>query len=260
MICENLTDDIIAKFWDRVDKRGPDECWPWLGTFHPTGYGMLWMGGNRNRIAARVSYAIEHGKDPLGLNVLHSCDYPPCVNPKHLRAGTDAENHYDSRAKGRTFYPAALSGGAQSPYEAVHSWLLDQGEPKTRAEINIAFGANHPKWPQQALTALKRLSLVKQHGSSNRKPQWEAIPGDVSDLLEGCRQARLTKPTATSMILGWLQADGGFYTAREIAQSRGRKLYAVVRILDRLEAGGHIKSYHSEPDRRYASIIYQTAA
>jgi len=29
----------VTRFWDKVDKRGPDECWPWLANIEPTGYG-----------------------------------------------------------------------------------------------------------------------------------------------------------------------------------------------------------------------------
>lgn len=38
---------------------------------------------------------------PVG-KVLHSCDYPPCVNPRHLREGDDSDNMRDmySRARG----------------------------------------------------------------------------------------------------------------------------------------------------------------
>ena len=43
-----------------------------------------------------------HGPIPDGLLVLHSCDNPSCVNPDHLRVGTQAENIQDRDAKGRT--------------------------------------------------------------------------------------------------------------------------------------------------------------
>lgn len=31
------------KFWSKVNKLGPNDCWPWLGAKHPTGYGKLWL-------------------------------------------------------------------------------------------------------------------------------------------------------------------------------------------------------------------------
>ena len=38
-----MTEAQIASFWARVEKRGPDECWPWLGLHNDSGYGVLSM-------------------------------------------------------------------------------------------------------------------------------------------------------------------------------------------------------------------------
>jgi hypothetical protein len=36
----------------------------------------------------------------MGMQVCHHCDNPPCVDPKHLFLGTNADNQDDRRVKG----------------------------------------------------------------------------------------------------------------------------------------------------------------
>ena len=105
---------IADRFWPKVDKRGPDECWPWIGARHGAGYGHIGAGGTDGQIlkAQRVSWEIHFGPIPDGLFVLHDCDNPPCVNPGHLFLGTHDDNMADMAAKGRA-KPPGLAGEDQ---------------------------------------------------------------------------------------------------------------------------------------------------
>ena len=88
----------LASFWDRVDRRGPDECWPWKGRRQSgDGYGLL-----GHEYAHRIALEIAVGR-PLASSewALHHCDSPPCVNPRHLFLGDVAANNRDMFAKGR---------------------------------------------------------------------------------------------------------------------------------------------------------------
>jgi hypothetical protein len=52
-------------------------------------------------LAHRATWECERGPIPAGLQVLHSCDNPPCRNIDHLFLGTNADNMADKVAKGR---------------------------------------------------------------------------------------------------------------------------------------------------------------
>jgi Autographiviridae endonuclease len=90
------------RFWALVDKRGPDECWPWLAAIGHGGYGAFTRDGRRQVGAHRMAYELAYGPVPIGKNACHRCDKPSCCNPAHLFSGTDAENIADRDAKGRT--------------------------------------------------------------------------------------------------------------------------------------------------------------
>lgn len=76
------------------------QCILWDGATYPTGYGRLYREG-RTRYAHRDAYERAHGPIPRGMVVMHTCDTPACVNPDHLKLGTQADNLADMYAKGR---------------------------------------------------------------------------------------------------------------------------------------------------------------
>jgi len=94
---------LADRFWEKVDKRGPGDCWDWMGCKNSGGYGQI-CNGKKNEgmvYAHRVSWEIHNGPIPEGQCVLHRYDNRSCVNPAHLFLGTNADNTHDMMKKDR---------------------------------------------------------------------------------------------------------------------------------------------------------------
>lgn len=100
---------LATRLWAKIAKAGPGDCWPWQGSPDANGYGRIGAGGKygKSLLAHRAAYESAVGPIPPGLHVLHRCDNPPCCNPAHLWAGTDADNNADMIAKGRKRWRAS---------------------------------------------------------------------------------------------------------------------------------------------------------
>lgn len=101
-----LTPSVLARFWAKVDRRGPDDCWLWRGCrTGNNGYGQFRI-GKRRFYAHLVAFHIRHGRWPLeGMEGLHRCNIPPCVNPAHIQEGTHLANMRQAANSGRTRAP-----------------------------------------------------------------------------------------------------------------------------------------------------------
>jgi hypothetical protein len=83
---------VTDRFWSKVDRRGPDECWPWTGARTPRGAGNFRLSNPRRVVRAYV-YAWEpaYGPVPAGYELHHRCEHPWCCNPTHLELRTSAD-------------------------------------------------------------------------------------------------------------------------------------------------------------------------
>lgn len=100
---QQLEYQIVARFWAKVDVRRVGECWEWTAARNEHGYGVFRLPlERRNMKAHRMAWWIAQGvRLDESVKLLHSCDNPPCVNPAHLRTGTQAENVHDMVSRGR---------------------------------------------------------------------------------------------------------------------------------------------------------------
>src|ERR1700690_829556 len=98
-------------FWNRVDRRGSDECWNWTGNVsigkrNKEPYGRIDAFGFKGVYVHRVAYWLANGGE-LSLRkdgdvvIRHACDNTLCCNPRHLVIGTHADNVRDMMARGR---------------------------------------------------------------------------------------------------------------------------------------------------------------
>lgn len=74
-------------------------CWDWTGSTGYRGYGQIHMDG-AHISAHRTSYRLFVGPIPEGLEILHSCDRPICVQPAHLSPGTHQKNMAEASERG----------------------------------------------------------------------------------------------------------------------------------------------------------------
>lgn len=112
-------------------------CRLWTGAIKSNGYGHVNING-KTVMVHRLSWSLTNRrKIPKGKRVLHSCDVRSCIEPKHLRIGTSAQNSQEMVARGRYRGPRRLTNAQISEILT----LCSNGE-LTQREIARQFGVH----------------------------------------------------------------------------------------------------------------------
>lgn len=166
MRIEDLTEKDLERFWSKVDKKGDDECWGWLGTIDREGYGNLAInlpdGRNTTRKAHRIMWSIYNEEIPKSMVVMHICDNPPCCNPKHLKLGTQPENVQDCVDKNR-----------RAPQNC------DNNSSRTLNSIQVL--------------EIKRLYETGEYSALNLSKKFGVSPSTINYIIKGKSWKEITK-------------------------------------------------------------------
>lgn len=116
---------VHEKVMARVVVDDQSGCWVWQGGCGFNGYARLRRGANGKPVYChRVMFEHHHGPVPEGHVVMHTCDNRRCVNPAHLRLGTQKDNVLDMYKKGRS----GRSTLSEKEVRAIHS-MSENGIP-----------------------------------------------------------------------------------------------------------------------------------
>jgi len=99
----DLREDDLKRFWKKVKKGAPNECWVWTGSTTQRGYGQFCI-RDRRVVAHWILLPVLPDRSK-GEQACHKCDNPPCVNPAHIFIGTQVDNMQDCKSKGRMHFP-----------------------------------------------------------------------------------------------------------------------------------------------------------
>jgi hypothetical protein len=132
----------IDRYRQKVDERGPDECWPWLGGVNPSGHAVFtWdlPDGTRGQLAHRFGYEHHHGPIPEGQHIDHTCHDPrtcaegtacshrSCQNPAHWAAVAPLANTAPDRRRTNADRTHCQRGHEFTP-ENTYTYMRDGKE------------------------------------------------------------------------------------------------------------------------------------
>lgn len=204
-------------------QEGPG-CWPWRRSCAKSGYGQGFWNG-KVRTAHRMTYEAYYGPIPDGLHIMHTCDNRACVNPAHLRAGTNYDNILDRIQKGRSSHKPPKIGAQVNTAKLTDKQVLE-----IRALGPIQYGQLEQVAAQYGV---KRQTITNIRG----RRAWKHLEGGTEGVAR-VKAARKARPPRNKLVpemvkeIRWLGSQK-LFTSRETAAEFGVKPVTVRSILAR---------------------------
>jgi hypothetical protein len=135
--------DFDSRFWDNTDRS--NGCWVWQGHIDKsTGYGSITI-DHETFATHRIAYEVYNGvKIPSGKMVLHSCNNRRCINPEHLRVGTQEDNMQDMIESGNSCRGEKNGNSIYTEKQMTEIKTYMKENPHSLAWISRTLGIPYP--------------------------------------------------------------------------------------------------------------------
>lgn len=135
--------DLAVKAGDRLTTRftvTSNGCYEWSWGRFAHGYGAISVDGRPYK-AHRLIYFLYNPDADENLQVLHTCDNPPCINIAHLYLGTASNNMQDRKAAGhQPNFKGENHPGAKLTEQQVSMILVESITGSTDSQIAGRYG------------------------------------------------------------------------------------------------------------------------
>jgi len=211
-----FSEGLLRRFWSRVDKRGPAECWVWRGHVDRDGYGRLNVGSGA-RYVHRIAWMIRHGFIPPATTVVNRCGTRLCVNVRHLKT-VERRDLLDQQGFGRLASYVAREG-----HSRVHAKHIERGFRLGGWICRIRAAYKKGRLPPKIVARLEAL------------PRWSWNPYR-DNFFEGLARLRVYVKREGHADLSTLHVEAGFPLGqwvyfRRSEYGRGRLFPERVRLL-----------------------------
>ncbi len=162
------------------------ECLEYTGATDKKGYARIYW-RSRNQIGSRVAYTLAKHEIDEGMVIMHTCDNPPCINPEHLKQGTQYDNSMDSVSKGRHVNMKGenntMAKLTEYQVKTIHS-LFAAGVSANKlsktfnvSRRTVAKIINGESWEHLKLEKLETVKRVSESGSADSEVGGDELDG-----------------------------------------------------------------------------------